>query len=36
MTIAGLGMELSRGDRVLTTDVEHEGGSAVWQHLEKR
>ena len=36
MTIAGLGLELSRGDRVLTTDVEHEGGSAVWQHLEKR
>lgn len=36
MTIAGLGVELSRGDRVLTTDVEHEGGSAVWNHLEKR
>lgn len=36
MTIAGLGIELSRGDRVLTTDVEHEGGSAVWKHLEKR
>lgn len=36
MTIAGLGMDLSRGDRVLTTDVEHEGGSAVWKHLEKR
>ena len=36
MTIAGLGVELSRGDRVLTTDVEHEGGSAVWKHLEKR
>lgn len=36
MTTAGLGMELSRGDRVLTTDVEHEGGSAVWKHLEKR
>jgi selenocysteine lyase/cysteine desulfurase len=36
MTIAGLGVDLSRGDRVLTTDVEHEGGSAVWQHLEKR
>ena len=36
MTIAGLGVELSRGDRVLTTDVEHEGGSAVWTHLEKR
>ena len=36
MTIAGLGVELSRGERVLTTDVEHEGGSAVWKHLEKR
>lgn len=36
MTIAGLGVELTRGDRVLTTDVEHEGGSAVWKHLEKR
>jgi selenocysteine lyase/cysteine desulfurase len=36
MTIAGLGVELSRGDRVLTADVEHEGGSAVWKHLEKR
>ena len=36
MTIAGLAIELSRGDRVLTTDVEHEGGSAVWNHLEKR
>ncbi len=36
MTTAGLGVELSRGDRVLTTDVEHEGGSAVWKHLEKR
>ena len=36
MTIAGLGMDLSRNDRVLTTDVEHEGGSAVWKHLETR
>ena len=36
MTIAGLGVDLSRGARVLTTDVEHEGGSAVWKHLEKR
>jgi selenocysteine lyase/cysteine desulfurase len=36
MTIAGLGVDLSRGDRVLTTNVEHEGGSAVWEHLEKR
>jgi selenocysteine lyase/cysteine desulfurase len=36
MTTAGLGIELSRSDRVLTTDVEHEGGSAVWKSLEKR
>lgn len=36
MNIAALGIELSRGDRVLTTDVEHEGGSACWKHLEKR
>ncbi len=36
MNIAGLGMDLGSGDRVLTTDVEHEGGSAVWKHLEKR
>ena len=36
MTIAGLGIDLSPGDRVLTTDVEHDGGSAVWKHLEKR
>ena len=36
MTIAGLGIDLARGDRVLTSDVEHEGGSAVWKHLEKR
>lgn len=36
MNIAALGIDLSRGDRVLTTDVEHEGGSAAWKHLEKR
>ncbi len=36
MTIAGLGLELSRGDRVLTTDVEHEGGSAIWKYLKTR
>ncbi len=28
MNIAALGIDLARGDRVLTTDVEHEGGSA--------
>lgn len=36
MNIAALGIDLSRGDRVLTTDVEHEGGSAAWKYLEKR
>src|SRR5436190_3840661 len=36
MNIAGLGVDLSRGDRVLTTDVEHEGGSVCWEYLEKR
>jgi hypothetical protein len=28
MNIAALGIDLARGDRVLTTDSEHEGGSA--------
>lgn len=36
MNIAALGIDLFRNDRVLTTDVEHEGGSAAWKHLEKR
>jgi selenocysteine lyase/cysteine desulfurase len=36
MNIAALGIDLTRDDRVLTTDVEHEGGSAGWKHLEKR
>ena len=36
MNIAALGIDLSRGDRVLTTDSEHEGGSACWKYLEKR
>lgn len=36
MNIAALGIELVRGDRILTTDVEHEGGSACWNYLEKR
>ena len=35
MNITALGVELARGDRVLTTDVEHEGGSAGWKYLEK-
>lgn len=36
MNIAALGIDLTRGDRVLTTDSEHEGGSACWKYLEKR
>jgi selenocysteine lyase/cysteine desulfurase len=36
MNIAALGIELSPGDRVLTTDAEHEGGTACWKYLEKR
>lgn len=36
MNIAALGIDVARGDRVLTTDVEHEGGSAAWKYLEKR
>jgi selenocysteine lyase/cysteine desulfurase len=36
ITTAGLAMVLDRGDRILTTDVEHDGGSAVWKHLENR
>ena len=36
MNIAALGIDLVRGDRILTTDSEHEGGSACWKYLEKR
>ena len=36
MNIAALGIDLARGDRVLTTDSEHEGGDACWKYLEKR
>lgn len=36
MNIVALGVDLARGDRVLTTDLEHTGGSAGWKHLEKR
>lgn len=36
MNSAALGIDLKRGDRVLTTDVEHEGGRAAWHHLQKR
>jgi selenocysteine lyase/cysteine desulfurase len=36
MNSAALGIDLVRGDRVLTTDSEHEGGSACWKYLETR
>lgn len=36
MNIAALGIDLVRGDRILTTDAEHDGGSACWKYLEKR
>lgn len=36
MNIVAQSIDLSRGDRVLTTDVEHEGGSACWKYVEKR
>jgi selenocysteine lyase/cysteine desulfurase len=36
MNIAALGIDLGRGDRVLTTDSEHEGGGAGWKYLEQR
>ena len=36
MNIAALGIDLTRGDRVLTSDSEHEGGNACWRYLEQR
>ena len=36
MNSLALGMNLSRGDRVLTTDVEHEGGTNGWLYLKRR
>ena len=36
MNSVGLGLSLERGDRVLMTDVEHEGGSVCWQYLKRR
>jgi selenocysteine lyase/cysteine desulfurase len=36
MNSLALGMNLSRGDRVLTTDVEHEGGTNGWFYLKRR
>src|SRR5262245_20996958 len=34
MNSLALGVELNRGDRVLTTTVEHEGGLNGWEHLK--
>jgi selenocysteine lyase/cysteine desulfurase len=36
MNSVALGLNLDRGDRVLTTDVEHEGGSICWSYLKRR
>jgi len=36
MNSLALGMSFSRGDRVLTTDVEHEGGTNGWFYLRRR
>jgi selenocysteine lyase/cysteine desulfurase len=36
MNSVALGLNLDRGDRVLTTDVEHEGGSVCWSYLRRR
>jgi selenocysteine lyase/cysteine desulfurase len=36
MNSVALGLNLERGDRVLTTDVEHEGGSVGWKYLKRR
>lgn len=36
MSTVALGMALEAGDRVLTTDQEHEGGSLCWRYLAKR
>ena len=36
MNSVGMSLNLERGDRVLTTDVEHEGGSVCWHYLKRR
>ena len=36
MNTVALGLNLNRGDRVLTTDVEHEGGINGWDYLKRR
>jgi selenocysteine lyase/cysteine desulfurase len=36
ISCVGLGLGLTAGDEVITTDQEHPGGSGVWQFLETR
>jgi len=36
MNTVALGIDLNRGDHVLTTDVEHEGGLNGWEYLKRR
>lgn len=36
MSSVALGMRLEAGDRVLTTDQEHHGGSLCWTHVARR
>ena len=36
MNNVALGLNLNPGDRVLTTDVEHEGGTNGWEYLKRR
>ena len=36
MNTVALSINLGSGDRVLTTDVEHEGGSVCWTYLKRR
>ncbi len=36
MNAVAQGLALQRGDRVLTTDHEHEGGSVCWKYFAKR
>ena len=36
MNTVALAMNLNQGDRVLTTDVEHEGGTNCWKYLKRR
>lgn len=36
MNNVALGLNLVSGDRVLTTDVEHQGGSICWSYLKRR